>query len=79
MLDKNPLKVDPLTIRDIKVVATIKEGKTVYKAGAKPPPAVVPVQDPDTLDATAPLASAEGKDRLSADQKETLTALLNKA
>ena len=32
ILDKNPLTVAPMTIRDIKVVETIKEGKTVYKA-----------------------------------------------
>jgi hypothetical protein len=32
ILDKNPLTVDPLTIKDIKVVETIKEGKTIYKA-----------------------------------------------
>lgn len=32
ILDKNPLKVDPLAIKDIKVVETIKEGKTIYKA-----------------------------------------------
>jgi hypothetical protein len=30
ILDKNPLKVDPMSIRDIKVVETIKEGKTIY-------------------------------------------------
>lgn len=33
ILDKNPLKIDPLTITDLKVVETIKEGKTIYKAG----------------------------------------------
>jgi hypothetical protein len=32
ILDKNPLKVDPTSIRDIKVVETIKEGKTIYTA-----------------------------------------------
>jgi predicted amidohydrolase YtcJ len=32
VLDKNPLKVDPMTIKDIKVVETIKEGKSIYKA-----------------------------------------------
>jgi len=32
ILDKNPLKVDPMTIKDIKVLETIKEGKTIYKA-----------------------------------------------
>ena len=30
ILDKNPLKVDPMTIHDIKVIESIKEGKTVY-------------------------------------------------
>jgi predicted amidohydrolase YtcJ len=32
ILDKNPLTVDPLTIKNIKVVETIKEGKTIYTA-----------------------------------------------
>ena len=31
ILDKNPLKVDPMTIKDIKIIETIKEGKTIYK------------------------------------------------
>lgn len=31
ILDKNPLKTDPMLIKDIKVVETIKEGKTVFK------------------------------------------------
>jgi hypothetical protein len=30
VLDRNPLKVDPATIKDIRVVETIKEGRTVY-------------------------------------------------
>ena len=32
ILDKNPLKVDIDEIRNIKVLETIKEGNTVYKA-----------------------------------------------
>lgn len=32
ILDKNPLTVDPQTIKDIRVVETIKEGKTIYTA-----------------------------------------------
>jgi predicted amidohydrolase YtcJ len=32
ILDKNPLTVDPLTIKDIRVVETIKEGKAIYAA-----------------------------------------------
>ena len=31
ILDRNPLMVDPMTIKDIKVVETIKEGKTIYR------------------------------------------------
>lgn len=32
ILDHNPLKVDPDAIKDIKVVETIKAGKTIYKS-----------------------------------------------
>ena len=32
ILDKNPLKVEPMAIKDIKIVETIKEGKTIYAA-----------------------------------------------
>jgi predicted amidohydrolase YtcJ len=31
ILDKNPLTVDPMTIKDIDVVETIKEGKSIYR------------------------------------------------
>jgi predicted amidohydrolase YtcJ len=31
ILDKNPLKVDKMAIKDIKVIETIKDGKTVFK------------------------------------------------
>ena len=30
ILDKNPLKVEPMAIRDIKVVETVKDGKPIY-------------------------------------------------
>ena len=30
VLDQNPLTVDPMTIKDIHVVETIKEGRTIY-------------------------------------------------
>nr|WP_019501445.1 amidohydrolase family protein [Pseudanabaena sp. PCC 6802] len=32
ILSDNPLTVDPMAIKDITVLATIKEGKTIYKA-----------------------------------------------
>jgi predicted amidohydrolase YtcJ len=35
ILDKNPLKVDPTAIKNIGVVETIKEGKTIYRADGK--------------------------------------------
>ncbi len=31
ILDKNPLKIEPIFIKDIKVLETIKDGKTIYK------------------------------------------------
>ena len=33
ILDQNPLKVDPKGIKDIQVLETIKEGKTIYRKG----------------------------------------------
>ena len=30
VLDQNPLKVEPMKIKDIKVLETIKDGKTIY-------------------------------------------------
>jgi hypothetical protein len=31
VLDKNPLKIEPQAIKDIRVLETIKEGKTIYQ------------------------------------------------
>jgi hypothetical protein len=31
ILDKNPLKDDPIILKDIQVMETIKEGKSIYK------------------------------------------------
>ena len=32
LLDRNPLEVEPMAIKDIRVVETIKEGATIYPA-----------------------------------------------
>jgi predicted amidohydrolase YtcJ len=34
VLDRNPLKVDPSEIKNLRVIQTIKEGKTIYEAAA---------------------------------------------
>jgi predicted amidohydrolase YtcJ len=34
ILDKNPLTVEPMAIKDIRVVETIKDGKTIYRRGS---------------------------------------------
>ena len=31
ILDQNPLKIDPMTLKDLQVLETIKEGRTVYR------------------------------------------------
>jgi predicted amidohydrolase YtcJ len=31
ILDQNPLKVAPMKLKDIKVVETFKEGKSIFK------------------------------------------------
>lgn len=36
ILSKNPLTVEPMTIKDIKVVETIKEGKTIFTTRSEP-------------------------------------------
>ena len=33
LLDRNPLDIDPVEIKDIRVLETIKEGRTIYRAG----------------------------------------------
>jgi predicted amidohydrolase YtcJ len=33
ILDRNPLKVEPRTLRELKILETIKRGRTIYTAG----------------------------------------------
>ncbi len=53
ILDQNPLKVDPMAIRDIKVVETIKEGATIYPASAATLPPLPTAADPSATYAWA--------------------------
>lgn len=45
ILDKDPLKVDALTIRDIKVLETIKEGTTIFPVSADTKKIIAPKLD----------------------------------
>lgn len=74
ILERNPLKVDPATIKDIAVVETIKEGRTIFRrheaVGAKPAP------DGAGLPCPHELVGAHGGERqLSAQARGTLAML----
>lgn len=80
ILDQNPITVDPMSIRDIKVVETIKEGLTIYPSSAdqmERPPIVV--KDPDATYAwTTHICDMAGVNT-AAHKRWTLTALNGRA
>jgi predicted amidohydrolase YtcJ len=72
LLDANPLKVDPMAIKDIQVMQTIKEGKVVYRRTPKTTAALihaVAVDDEGLVGAT-PDAT------LTARERNTVAALV---
>lgn len=76
ILDKDPLKVEPNDIKDIRVVETIKEGRTIYPASAgQPEPIAVALKDPDRIYAwTSHVCDMSGVNT-AAGREWTLTAL----
>ena len=76
ILDKDPLKVEPNDIKDIRVVETIKEGRTIYPASAaQPEPSAVALKDPDRIYAwTSHVCDMSGVNT-AAGREWTLTAL----
>ena len=56
VLDQNPLSIDPLKIAEIKVLETIKQGKTVYRRDTARKLSAMPFSCADT-DACFALAS----------------------
>ncbi|MCX7303733.1 MAG: amidohydrolase family protein [Hyphomicrobiales bacterium] len=46
ILDRDPIKVDPMSIREIKVLETIKEGKTIFPASLADLPTLQPSPTP---------------------------------
>jgi len=75
ILARNPLKGDPATIKDITVVETIKEGRTIFRKD----PAVKAAQAPfggDGLPCPHELVGGQGKKaELSPEAKNTLALL----
>ena len=75
ILARNPLKVDPSTIKDIAVVETIKEGRTIFRKD----PAVKAAQAPvggDGLPCPHELVGGHGKEaELSPEARKTLALL----
>ena len=76
ILDQDPLKVDPMSIRDIKVVETIKEGATIYpaSAGDLPPLPVSTAGPPATYAWTVEACDMEDVNT-AAGKEWTLTSL----
>jgi hypothetical protein len=74
ILARNPLKVDAATIKDIQVVETIKEGRTIFRRDATVGAARVPVGA--GLPCPHELVGAHGGERqLSAQAQGTLALL----
>jgi adenine deaminase len=73
VLSANPLKVDPMTIKDIQVVETIKEGSSVYRNPSLLATAAAPLNDKDNCLVPHPEQAAQP---LSPAQKATLERLL---
>ena len=71
MLDQNPMKVLPATLAEIKVVETIKEGKSIFKLNS--PIAYSPVTMSDHHHETG------NKKPLSVSQQKTMARLVQSA
>lgn len=79
ILDKDPLKVTPMAIRDIKVVETIKEGVTIYPvpAGGHPVIAQTPLEPGRTYSWRSHVCDMAHVST-AANKEWTLTTLLGK-
>jgi adenine deaminase len=75
ILDKNPLKVDPLRIQDVRVMQTIKEGKTVYERKADGVAAADPSKEYSSED---PHTHLQTDRPLTKRQEKTLVMLMDR-
>ncbi|MFK7848892.1 MAG: amidohydrolase family protein [Rhodothermales bacterium] len=79
ILDKDPLKVDPMAIRDIKVIETIKEGVTIFPAStvAHKPVVASPKDSGKTYSWRAEVCDMAGVNQ-AGNKEWTLTTLSGK-
>jgi len=79
ILERNPLKVDPVTIKDIAVLETIKEGRTIFRRDAAM--AVLPAGDtvPGELPCPHELVGATATDASLTPQARRTLSLLEEA
>ena len=77
VLDRNPVKVDPMAIKDIQVVQTLKEGVLVYNRKPDARSTATPVVPPDQIDRHHVHDHAGVPERpLTAEQKQVLARLV---
>jgi hypothetical protein len=77
VLDRNPVKVDPMAIKDIQVVQTLKEGVLVYNRKPDARAAVMPVVPADQIDRHHVHDHAGVPERpLTDEQKQVLARLV---
>lgn len=74
ILQRNPLKVDPATIKHIAVVETIKEGRTIFRRDGAP--SGVPAPAGAALPCPHELVGHQGEERaLTPEAQRTLSLL----
>jgi len=76
VLDRNPVKVDPMAIKDIQVVQTLKEGVLVYNRKPDARATAMPDVPADQIDRHVHGAVGAPERSLTVDQKQVMARLL---
>jgi predicted amidohydrolase YtcJ/heat shock protein HslJ len=75
ILDRDPVQVDPMDIRDIQVVQTIKEGRTIYPDPGDLPVPATPADNAGTTYAWRAHVCCKSDINTAVDKEWTLTSL----